>query len=205
MSVVSLPVNRPAGRGLVVGNQVCRAQPLAALERLGFECSESDNPYDAMVQLCREPSRYNSIILSLNALYREELQIISSVRRRLPSIEIWLAHTDGRQAALADCIRMGADGLLAEDGLHRMGSGLPVMPIEPPAPPATVAATAPAMPPVPPSAPQSEAHSARSPLPQRSAGMTPGRVNPGEPILTAEELRALLEEQPAATSDELTA
>jgi hypothetical protein len=90
------------------------------LERLGISSTEADDPYDAMAQLCRQPLVYCALVLSLGSLYREELPLFAVVKRRFPHIDIWLTQTDGRAAALADGMRLGADGLLGEDGLHRI-------------------------------------------------------------------------------------
>jgi hypothetical protein len=93
---------------------------LDLLQRLGFTCAEADDPYAAMAELCARPLAYNAMIISLNCLYKEELQIIKAAKTRFPHIEIWLAHTDGRQAAMVEGVRLGADGILADDGLHRL-------------------------------------------------------------------------------------
>ena len=101
MSGVSLPVTRPSGRALVVGNGPSRAEPADTLQRMGYGCAELDDPYAAMAELCRRPLVYRALVLSLSSLHREELSIIPGVKRRFPHIDIWLTHTDGRQAALA--------------------------------------------------------------------------------------------------------
>src|SRR3954470_9847179 len=119
MPGVSMPVTRPTGRALIIGSPSCRTAPLNTLQRLGFTCAEVDEPYSAMAELCRRPLVYRAIILSLTSLYRAELSLISAVKRRWPHVDIWLTQTDGRHAALADAMRLGADGLLSEDGLHR--------------------------------------------------------------------------------------
>lgn len=175
-----MPVTRPVGQALLVGNPASRAPVLGALERLGFGCTESDDPYSAMMELCRRPLVYRAMILSLSSLYREELNIIRAVKRRYPHVEVWLAHTDGRQSSMAEAMRLGADGLIADDGLHRVA--LPAAG-EPPLSRDEADALAPEpllgpMSSPPPSIPDSE-------------------PAPGEPILTADELRALLQEQPA--------
>src|SRR6478735_6719073 len=82
MSSVSLPVSRPAGRALVVGNPACRAQPMDVLQRMGFGCTEADDPYAAMAELCRRPLAYGAVILSLQNLFREELLIVPTLKRR---------------------------------------------------------------------------------------------------------------------------
>src|SRR3954453_2164670 len=119
MTGVSIPVTRPTGRALIIGSPSCRSVPLTTLQRLGFTCAEVDDPYSAMTEVCRRPLAYRAVILSLASLYREELPIIQSIKRRWPHVDIWLTQTDGRHAALADAMRLGADGLLSEDGLHR--------------------------------------------------------------------------------------
>ena len=193
MSGVSLPVTRPSGRALVVGNPASRVEPADTLQRMGYGCAEMEDPYAAMAELCRRPLVYRAVVLSLSSLHREELAIIPGVKRRFPHVDIWLTHTDGRQAALADAMRLGADGLLSGEGLHRVAvSGLgssgfggsdspPVLlqsdrmhetPVQALAqPPAAVAE------------PRQDTH--------EDAGTT------GEPVLSADELRALLQEQPA--------
>src|SRR5258706_4009281 len=119
MTGVSMPVTRPTGRALIIGSPSCRTAPLNTLQRLGFTCAEIDDPYAAMAEICRRPLVYRAIILSLASMYREELPIIQSVKRRWPHVDVWLTQTDGRHGALADAMRLGADGLLSDDGLHR--------------------------------------------------------------------------------------
>lgn len=175
MSQVSLPVSRPIGRALIVGSPSCRSQSLLTLQRHGFHCAEVDDPYAAMAELCRRPLVYRAIILSLQSLYREELTVVRAIKRRFPHVEVWLTQTDGRQAALAEAMRQGADGLLDEEGLHRTATGAPQL--ESPVPGRTEPALAANL------EPQEPDLNDEPPL--------------GEPILSAEELRALLQEQPS--------
>jgi hypothetical protein len=170
MSGVSLPVTRPIGRALVVAAASARADVLKTLAQLGFECAEADEPYAAFVELCNHRLAYHALVISLASLYREELSIITAVKHRLPHIDIWLTQTDGRQAALAEGVRLGADGLLAEDGLHRIAPETGSAPLRMPA--KSVVA----------------GHS------DESAEMDDVPI--GEPVLTSEELRALLQDQP---------
>jgi len=175
MFPVSLPVSRPIGRALIVGSPSCRSQPLLILQRHGFHCAQADDPYAAMAELCRRPLVYRALILSLHSLYREELPLVGAVKRRFGHIEIWLTQTDGRQAALAEATRLGADGLLDEEGLHRTAAGAPGL--ESAASPRTDPPSSAK------SGPDAPAMTDEPPL--------------GEPILSAEELRALLQEQPS--------
>jgi hypothetical protein len=186
---MSLPVQRPAGQALLVAGPGNRAQPLDVLRGLGYGATEADDPYAAMTELCRRPLVYRAVILSLASLYREELAIIPTIKSRFPHVEVWLTHTDGRQAVLAEAMRLGADGLLADDGLHRIASpagetAVAVLPPEPFEPTTTeFAAHAGA-----PDDPSSHDDSSNDP----STG----------PVLTADELRALLHEQPSVPHED---
>lgn len=181
MSAVSLPVNRPNGRALVVGNTSSRASAAEILQHLCYQVQETEDPYAALAELCRRPLAYRAVILSLQSLYREELQIISTIVGRYPHIEIWLTHTDGRAAALAEASRLGAHGLLSEEGLHRFAiAGREAGPSHTgPMGTRPVRATPAEM-------PELNAQ-------ERSFLDAPAA---GDAVLTAEELRALLQEQP---------
>src|SRR6266550_4369592 len=123
MAGVSFPIKRPVGRALIVGTASARAQPLAIMQSLQYECAEIDDPYAALAELIRRPLVYRAILLSLTSLHRDELAVVATIKRRLPHVDVWVTHIEGRQAALAEAMRLGADGLLAEDGLHRTGAG----------------------------------------------------------------------------------
>lgn len=221
MSSVSLPVHRPIGAALVVGSPASRGAAVAALHQLGYGCAEADDPYTAMAELCRQPQAFQSIIVSLAGVYREELSLISAVKQRFPQVEVWLADIEGRQAALAEAMRLGADGLLGDEGLHRValasaGTNGAVRP----APPASVsqpdaAPTQVAAAPVARSGNGASGSTAPRP-PAPAQARTPARSAPqpppadaddlddlggmGDTVLTAEELRALLQEQPSMPS-----
>lgn len=206
MSGVSLPVTRPSGQALLVGNPASRGQPLALLTALGFKCEEEDDPYIALLELLQRPLVYHAVVLSISSLYREELQVIRTIKRHFPQIDIWLAQTDGRHAAMAEAIRLGADGLLSEEGLHRTGMHT----ISPPTAPGMDEPSE-----ISDSEPEPEPNTSdrRSSLENESAASHNGEehdaheagVTVGEPVLSADELRALLQEQPFAPprADEL--
>lgn len=153
---------------------------------MGFQCGEMEDPYAAMAELARRPRTYGALVLSMMGLYREELQLIASVKRRWMHVEVWLTHTDGRAAALAEAMRMGADGLLTEDGLHRTAA--------PPAPEAatSVSPVSAATRSTPVMTSMDDANTSTS----HAADMYIDNTT-GEPVLSEEELRALLQEPPA--------
>jgi hypothetical protein len=152
------------------------------MQSLGYTCAEIDDPYAAAAELLKRPLVYRAVVLSLTSLYREELTLINTLKRRLPHLDIWLTHTEGRQAAMAEAVRLGADGLLGEDGaLHRLLQHS-----------------------------QPHAHADAVPAPTIASdaeSATQHMVSPvdldlpsGEPVLSADELRALLQEEPSSSS-----
>ena len=161
MSGVSLPVTRPSGRGLLVGSATARAEAAGWLRNLGCGCMEMDDPYAAMAELAARPLAYTSLVLSINTIFREELLIISAVKRRFVHVEIWLTRAEGRASIMDEAMRLGADGFIAEDGLHRL----------------------------PPPTPAEEVPDAAS----EAANVESDRSF-ADPVLTAEELRALLDD-----------
>lgn len=150
------------------------------LSRLGYKATATDDPYAALMELLDRPLVYRALVVSLPALYREELAIIRTVRQKLPHVDVLLAHTDGRHAALAEAMRLGATALLSEAAVHRLADVKPRPDEAEPAP----AAEAPA----------------------REAEPTEPDIDDGpqeiEPLLTADELRALLQEQPTLPGGE---
>jgi hypothetical protein len=169
MTGVTLPVTRPTGRSLLIGGPAAGPEPAAALRRLGHSCVEIEDPYAAMALLCAQPLAYSSIVLSLNTLFRDELHLIAAVKQRYAHIEIWLARFEGRQTVVDEAMKFGADGLLDADGMHRIAA---VTPVAPPAEKQTA----------PPPAAAMETSSFEQSFP--------------EPVLSAEELRALLDDPP---------
>jgi len=167
MAGVSLPVSRPTGRSLLVGGPAAGPEPSANLRRLGYTCVELDDPYAAMAMLAAQPLAYSSLVLSLSTLFRDELAMIRIVKQRFPHVEIWLTKFEGRQGAVDEAMQLGADGFLDADGLHRLSAVVP---------PARVSQNEPAD-----NAPAAE-----------------GCADPAivEPILSADELRALLDDPP---------
>lgn len=167
----------PAGHALLI----CLPSSQEALQKqmnaLGFGIANVDNPYAALVELLDRPLVYRSLVISLAAIYREELSVIKTIRVRLPHVDVLLAHTDGRAASMAEAMRMGATGILDAEAVHLLPETAPLKTeISTPAtaiePPPTVTS---------------------STNPEHGADEEP---NDFDPLLTAEELRALLQEQP---------
>ncbi|MGA2499821.1 MAG: hypothetical protein ABSH20_18955, partial [Tepidisphaeraceae bacterium] len=122
MASLTLQSSRGPGRAIAVGNAACRQAVLAVLAREGQTAFETDCPYQAMAELCRKPQSYRMVVLSLQSLYREEPGIIAAIKAHHADVDVWLSQTDGRAGALADALRLGADGIMAGDGLHRLGA-----------------------------------------------------------------------------------
>ena len=208
MSASNSSHSRLPRQALVVGTAALRGGAVESARAMGLTIVESEDPYSAMAELARDPGRFHAVILSLQSLYREELQIIPSIKLSIPAVEIWLTDAEGRSAALAQAMRLGAEGLLGEEGIHRAASGngtdastatqgsgtVHVKPVPVPAKPADDRPVALARPPI-----RDESVAA---VPIRTAERLQNRAvleeedpynsSPGEPVLTADELRALL-------------
>ena len=182
---------KPAGQALVVGGDTCRTLPREVLTTLGYGVDERDDPYAAMLELCRRPLVYRALVLSLQSMYRDELTLIHAVRRRFPHVSIWLTHTDGRQASLAEAMRLGAEAIVASDGVHPFGDPAAAHVPPPIAKPLQFR-------PVPsqPHDPAADAKHAHNTADGHSPsnGQQPVTCPPTEPVLSADELRALLGE-----------
>ncbi len=164
---------------MIVGAESLRAHSKEMLATLGYDVDTHDDPYAAMLDLCRRPLVYRVLVLSLQGMYRDELAIINSVRKRFPHVAIWLANTDGRQAALAECIRMGAEAVISEEGIHSMTDTL----------------ASPALPPT-----QFRPAPMQEDTPTKASDSAPQDLDvesnhspiTADPVLTADELKALL-------------
>ena len=168
-------------RTLVVAQQDLQNGLADQLTAAGMSAVFAPDPYAAMTELCRRPLVYRAVAISLHGVYHEELNLIPAIKRRFPHVAIYLSHTDHRQAAMAEALRLGADGLISEQGAHHIAPPTPVVEMPPPAPASLAAAP---LPPV-----------------MREVARPPREVEPlelrsSEPVLTAEELRALLEDEP---------
>ena len=187
------PYADPTSHALVVCAAASLPELHGELENLGYRITVAADPYQAVVELLDRPTAYDAFVLSLPSLYREELSAIRTVRERLAHLDVFLAHTDGRHAALAEGMRLGATGLLGEEGIHRLAN-------------VDDAAAAPAAErppecevlqssfggtviarnePSPPTSVLRNDDDDDEPLPDAN-----------DPLLTADELRALLQEQP---------
>jgi len=201
----SRPAAAAAGQVLVVASPHARPDATEAARRLGYDPRGADDPYAALIELLERPTTYRAVVLSLQSLYREELAVIRTLRERLPRVQVWLTHTDGRHAAMAEALRLGAAGLLSDEGLHRLGdddspASDAVPHDEPVAVPAPLPTDADDAPPPPrrflaEATPAEGSADAHDPPPEED------EQPDSEPLLTADELRALLQDPGQVAED----
>ena len=170
-----------AGHALVACGEAASPALSAELETLGFRVTIAADPYQLLLELLDRPLVYDAVVLSLPAVYRDELTVIATIRARVPHIEILVAHSDGRHAMLAEAMRLGATGLLGEEGIHRL------MQVNANFTPASVR---------PDLAARNETAPAASSPSEEEEEIAPSPADDDAPLLTADELRALLAEQP---------
>ncbi len=172
-------------------------------QQIGFGCVYCDEPYAAMRELARRPRFYDAVVLSLTSIYREELAIVEAVRRIGPHLTVWLAQADDRAAVVEDARRYGATGLLDHRGailFDQPGHDQPPAGADA-AHDAPEFGTSNAAP----DAPRSD-HDGLQSLSDTDRHRTPGHEDHddlpingfGDPVLTAEELAALLHDVPPA-------
>jgi DNA-binding NarL/FixJ family response regulator len=200
-----------AAHVLVVASGGAQPALQATLRNAGYDAFSVDDPYAALLELLVKPMVYRAVVMSLQGLYREELSVIRTLRARLPHVEVWLAHTDGRHAAMAEAVRLGAGGILSDEGLHRFDESASAPATSEPAASATLSARAlmlgePCSDAIPVAAPTAHSVSGESTGGHdESTGAShssdlPDSLASGEPILSAEELTALLAEPEPASS-----
>ena len=112
----------PNGQALVVANSDADAVITQALERIGYSSSVAPDPYAAAVEVVRRPLVFRAVVLSLAALYPEEVRLIDLIKQRFGHMEVFLADTVGRTGAVAEATRSGADAILVGDHLQRLGA-----------------------------------------------------------------------------------
>jgi len=172
-----------AGHALVACGEATSSALSAELESLGFRVTIAPDPYGLLLELLDRPLVYDAVVLSLPAVYRDELAVIGTIRARVPHVEVLIAHSDGRHAMLAEAMRLGATGLLGEEGIHRL------MQVNANSTPAALRPETPA---------RNETPTAvSSPAGDDDEEIAPSSDDVGAPLLTADELRALLAEQPS--------
>lgn len=216
------PLDVDGRRLLVVGTGEPLAQTLARLHRLGAACQAVDDPYHAMVQVATR-SDLTAVVVVLPCLYPEELSFVAAIRR-LKGLPVVLAAADGLLAMLTAAIRFGATHLLDGNRLESFTPGSAVAAKGLAGPDAALEHTGQraASPSPAPSSPEATAEVAAclsgvaeppptvqppsrrpEPLavepPNDSHVLADDGLGSGEPLLTAEELRALLQEPLPAT------
>lgn len=141
-----------------------------------------DDPYALVRQLASGAAASTTdIVLLLACLYPEELAVIDAVRQVAPDVRILVGAVDGASGLLAASIRAGIDGIYVNGAVEWLG--------EPPA-----------LPPIAPAARSAPASAHEEPSRVAHGTHTAERdlADDPQPLLSQEELRALLGEEPAA-------
>lgn len=115
----------PNGQALVVADGAWRPELREALAQIGYAGYVVADPYAAALELVRRPLAFRALLLSLAAVYPQELGLIELVKRRFGHVEVIVTDAAGRSQALAEAIRLGADALLEGQRLHRVSTENP--------------------------------------------------------------------------------
>lgn len=195
----------------VVGVGDLLARTLGTLHRLGAQCAVLEDPYHAVSELSRRPGAFGAVVLIAPCLYPEEVSAIPAMRACSPAIKVVLASAEQHLSLLAAALRAGCVGVLTDAGVEVMNRPAPVevpapssrqdLPpgptraAEPVRPVAPVRPPEPALPerllldeePLP--ADTTDAHHPADPTDDAD---DPFELPTHEPLITAEELHALL-------------
>lgn len=186
-------------RVAVIGAGEVLPRVLGQLHRLGAACVVLDDPYRAIAEMARRPGSYPVAVFVLPSIYPNELPAIAAILRHSPGTRVVLAAAEQQVALLAAALRLGASGVVTEEGIESFGTSER----EPAPPPSIVPARPPAVmhaPPArvveakPPSPALQEEVEAEEPEPEHEQDM-----DVQDPILTADELHALLHDDEPRT------
>lgn len=209
-------------RVAVVGSGELLSRTVGLLHRLGAQCVLLEDPFHATYELSRSSAgTYGALVLVMPCLYPSELACIPAIRQATPPTRILLACAEQHLSSLSHALRMGASGLLTEMGVELLDSSASTQGSRPQTPGAMPETTAPDSPT---STPSSSAFAADSsatgPSVQVDAAPVPAdpqfeeddefdhlaeerapnhEEDVGDPILSAEELHALLHDDLPAT------
>ena len=185
---------------------ICIGLDGAAIRSVGFLTQTSvlrhplteihlPDPYVAMLHIARDPGAVSRVFIDLQQFFDSEIPFVAAVRAIAPQCRIIALGSESRPSLLAKAIGAGVDGLLADGKIRWLReSPLRSQPLSRTNPIETSAAIELVDPPE----TLSTADSTRDPT-DSSASDFPGAA---EPLLTAEELKALLSDhgiQPTAS------
>lgn len=173
-------------RVAVVGSGEALARVLGLLHREGAACEAVNDPY-RVVGLVAGSSGVSAVVLVLPCLYPEEMAVVGALRR-LTGVPVIVAAADGLMSQLSAAIREGATAILTERGIDWLGVPASTGPLPPAATPGSTEVTPPPTPIR--STPQVDVTTPEDRFDELSEESGP----PPEPVLSAEELRALLQE-----------
>lgn len=106
----------------VVGAGDLLTQTISQLHRLGAQCVILEDPYHAVAELARTAdSTYGALVLILPCIYPGELACIPIFRNLAPHTRILIAAADQHLSSLASALRLGASGVVTDLGVELLG------------------------------------------------------------------------------------
>lgn len=113
------PTHPPtSGRVALIAGPTTRDQHAETLMRAGYDVYGFDDPYDAMLAICRKPLVFRAVTLSLQGIYLQELAIIPVISRRYPHMRLVACDTHGRRAAFDRARELGVTDQLDGGGIR---------------------------------------------------------------------------------------
>lgn len=177
-------------RVAVVGSGEVLARVLGQLHTMGAGCIALEDPYRAAADIARRHDRYDAVVIALPCLYAEELPLIATLRRLAPTARIILAAADQHVSMLAAAMRFGASAVLTAQGIELLAASESLEP--------NPAVAGQSSTPLSPRAAEVETQREPEAEPVAEADQATDdedAFNGGHPLLSAEELHALLHDE----------
>ncbi|MEM6562204.1 MAG: hypothetical protein AAF656_11435 [Planctomycetota bacterium] len=111
------PESVPTGRVALVATGPMRDRRAETLMTAGYDVHGFDDPYAAMLAICRKPLVFRALAVSLQAIYPKELDLVSAVAQRFPHVRLLACDTDGRRTTLIDAVQRGVTDILDDHGI----------------------------------------------------------------------------------------
>lgn len=197
MSIGSPNSGKLIGRALLIGTRAAQ-EDSDILARQGLQVELSAEPYAAMAELASRPLVYRALVLPLSQLFPEELALARVVKKRFPHVQIFASEVPARISG-EELKRLGVDAVLNETGLNGLGHSAEESGLARTAGPARGRAGSPTnFSDV--GAGELKGERRTNGENERNAPMATSSGGDSEAVLTAEELRALLHEDPLPPS-----
>lgn len=102
----------------VLGHGDNLARTLGLLHRMGARCTVWEDAYQAACEVARHPDTFFAVVVILPCCYQAELAVISTIRTYARNTRVYVADAEQHVSMLTGAMRLGATGLLTQAGVE---------------------------------------------------------------------------------------